>query len=355
MKKKIAFFSYNLDIGGIERAIINYVNLIDYQKYDVTLFLEKKEGAYINDVNSKIKIIAFNPSNLSNIIFRKIHNFIKLLYFIIKYYHRFFFAACFKSTSRAGSLIVPYISKNNAFYFHGNYWNNEKEAKTFIKQYHVLKYQKLVFVSEALKKEYLKVISSHQLLFVKSNQIDYKEIIKKNKKKTFSTSKITFLNVGRHSEEEKNITMLLKTLKRLKDEKYSFKLWLLGSGPDTNYYRELVNNLNLSNEIEFLGFSNNVYPYIKSCDALLLTSKKEGNPVVFNEAKVLGKTVITTDVSDARIDLNGFGIVTENNEEAFYQGLKSYLNNGFKIYQQFDGKKYNEEIITKVYEMIEKR
>ena len=28
-KKKIIFYSYNLDIGGIERAILNYIKYID--------------------------------------------------------------------------------------------------------------------------------------------------------------------------------------------------------------------------------------------------------------------------------------------------------------------------------------
>ena len=41
MKKKIAFFTKNLDIGGIERAIINYVNNIDKEKYEIYLFLDK--------------------------------------------------------------------------------------------------------------------------------------------------------------------------------------------------------------------------------------------------------------------------------------------------------------------------
>ena len=85
-KKKIAFFAKRLGIGGIGRAIINYVNLIDKDKYDVTIFLEKMEGEYLKEVNQDIKIINFNLNDNKNVLLRKAINFFKLLKFYIKYY-----------------------------------------------------------------------------------------------------------------------------------------------------------------------------------------------------------------------------------------------------------------------------
>ena len=72
MKKKIAFFAANLDVGGIERAIINFVNNIDKSLYDVTLFLEKKEGIYLNEVDKDVRIIDYNISRNKVVIFRNI-------------------------------------------------------------------------------------------------------------------------------------------------------------------------------------------------------------------------------------------------------------------------------------------
>ena len=51
-KKKLLFAAYNLDLGGIEKALINLLNLIDYNKYEVTLVLEKKEGIFLNQLNN---------------------------------------------------------------------------------------------------------------------------------------------------------------------------------------------------------------------------------------------------------------------------------------------------------------
>ena len=35
MKKKLLFTAYSLDIGGIESALVNLLNYIDYDKYEV--------------------------------------------------------------------------------------------------------------------------------------------------------------------------------------------------------------------------------------------------------------------------------------------------------------------------------
>ena len=44
--KKILITAYNLDIGGIETALINLLKKLDLNKYQITLVLEKKEGIF---------------------------------------------------------------------------------------------------------------------------------------------------------------------------------------------------------------------------------------------------------------------------------------------------------------------
>ena len=67
----------------------------------------------------------------------------------------------------------------------------------------------------------------------------------------------------------------------------------------------------------------------------------------------MNKPIISTDVSDARKELDGFGIITEKNEESFYMGLKKYLDEGYEIKRQFDPEKHNKNILEKLYSIIE--
>ncbi len=236
MKKKIAIFVKRLGIGGIGRACINYVNYLDKGKYDVTLFLENKEGEYLDEVNDKVNIIDFNLSRNTNIILRKLANFYKLMKFKIKYYHKFDFSANFSTAIKSGAILSKCFSKNNAYWFHGNYWEKQKEADTFLNHFKIKKYKKIVFVSNFSKEVYLKAYpDTKQKLYVINNPIDYQEILEKSKEKISITSnKTVFLNVGRHEESAKRLTMIIKVVNRLIKEKYQIELWLVGDGPDTN-------------------------------------------------------------------------------------------------------------------------
>lgn len=74
--KKILFSAYNLDLGGIETALITLLNFLAEKGYDITLVLEKKEGVFLNKISEKIKIVEYSVSNDKNLIKRKFVNFL---------------------------------------------------------------------------------------------------------------------------------------------------------------------------------------------------------------------------------------------------------------------------------------
>lgn len=150
-----------------------------------------------------------------------------------------------------------------------------------------------------------------------------KEIIKEHNK----NGNIIFLNVGRHSKE-KNLITLVKVFNNIiknsekkekenrnenqkqKEDEYGDnilkkKIYLLmvGDGKETKELIKYVEENKLTNRIIFLGNKKNPYPYFKMADYVILTSLNEGYPVVFQEAMILDKKIITTDVSDAVIDI----------------------------------------------------
>ena len=88
-----------------------------------------------------------------------------------------------------------------------------------------------------------------------------------------------------------------------------------------DYFDEL-NEKGIKN-IHFLGKKSNPYKYLKKSSAFVLSSVREGYPVVFIEAMILNIPIITTDVSDAKEDIDGkFGIVVKNDDESIYKGMK---------------------------------
>lgn len=355
-KKKIIFLSYNLDIGGIERAILNYIKQLDKNQYDVYLMLERKEGIYLKEVPDSVKIINFNICTSKNIIYRKTINAFKLFYYSLKYYNKFDFSACFATTSKSSAILAKRFSKNNAIWIHGEYWYNKEEANKFIKYIRMEKYKKIVFVANKLRENYLRERpNTKQKLYVINNLVDYKTMINLSLENVdIKKEKLTLLNVGRHEEYAKKLTILLNSCAKLLKEGYDFDLWLVGDGQDNTLYKKLVSDLKISENVKFLGKKNNVYPYYKLCDCVVLSSFMEGNPVVYLESKVMNKPIISTNVSDAKIELDGYGIVTDFDSDSYYNGLKQYLDNGYIIKKKFDPKKYNISVLKKIYEIIEK-
>lgn len=359
MKKKIMFCAYTLDVGGIETALVNLLNNL-INKYDVTLVLEKKQGVFLDRVDSKIKIIEYNPNQNKNPLIRKSINLIKRIRFIVKHKNKYDFAASFATYSKMGSFCARMASKNNALWMHSDYLalyqNDEDKVKKFFKFVEYEKFKNLVCIANKAKFSFEKVFGHKENIYVINNLIDYKKIIKESKEKIDlkrDNENTIFLNVSRHEEEAKKLTRLINVAEMLKNDKEKFKIILVGDGKDNEKYKTMVKEKDLSHYIMFLGYKQNPYPYFKVADAFILTSEFEGYPVVFNEAKLLNLPIITTDVSDAKMDIDGkFGIVTDKNTNSIYEAMKKVIKKEVLLEQAFNPQIFNEEIIDKIEKLI---
>lgn len=355
--KKILFSSYSMDLGGIETALITLLKNIS-SDYDITLVLEKKGGLFLNEVPKNVKIIEYKPSNHKITIIRKTINFLKQLNFKRKYKDKFDFSACFATYSYPCSFVARTASKNNALWVHNDYMNfynnNENEYKVFFRKLKVEDYLKIIFVSEHDKNVFIKQFPEYEekCLYC-NNLIDYKKIQNKAEEKIQDLKQqnklTTFINLGRHDEKQKKISRIIEATKRLNAENYHFRVIFIGEGTDTINYKKEAEGIE---NIQFLGSKKNPYPYLKQSDCLVMSSDYEGYPVVFIESLILGKPIITTDVSDSRKDISGkYGLVIEKTSAGVYRGMKEFLDKGFEM-KPFNPEEYNREILGKLKEII---
>lgn len=357
--KKLLFSAYTMDVGGIETALLSLLNEL-IKKYEITLVLEKKQGVFLKEINEKIKVIEYTPNNNKIVLFRKLINLIKRIKFTLRYKNKFDFAASYATYSRPGSFCARTASKNNCLWIHsdylGVYENKINEMIEFFQSVEYDKFSKIITVANRAKESFMKVFKDYDKeIHVINNLIDYKKILEKSEEKIEleRDEYTTFLNVSRHDEHAKKLTRLINVCKKLKNENYKFKVLFVGQGPSTELYKQLIEGKGLKEYIIMLGKKENPYPYFKISDSIILTSDYEGYPVVFVESMVLNKPIITTDVSDAEIDIAGkFGIVTEKTEEAIYEAIKSFIESNYKIKQKFNPEEFNKEILSKIEEVI---
>ena len=357
--KKLLFCVYSLDVGGIEKALITLLNKLQEKGYEITLVLEKKEGIFLEELDSHIQVLEFTPNNSKNILKRKFINLIKQIKFALKYKNKFDFSASFATYSNSGAFVARTASKNSVLWGHADYLalckNNKEEMKKFFKEKKYNKFRNVIFVSEEGKKSFISVFPEMKEKTIVCNNLINNKQIEELAKEEIELKKqeiTTFLNVGRHDERQKKLTKLIEAAIKLKEEEYKFKILLVGDGQDTHKYKQMVLDNNLEQQIIFLGRKQNPYPYFKISDCVILTSDYEGYPVVFLESMILNKPIITTKVSDYQEIEGKYGYTTTKETLDICEKMKLFIENGYEIKQKFDAEKYNKNILEKLENMF---
>ena len=357
--KKILFSAYNLDLGGIETALVTLTNYLLEEGYEITIALEKKEGVFLDKISPNIKIIEYAPAKDKNILIRKIKNVIKRIKFKKEYRNKFDFSASFATYSIPGSFIARTCSKNNAIWGHADYLtlfeNNIKEMKKFFKKRKITKFKNIIFVSKEGKESFIKVFPKlKDRVTVCNNLINDQRIIHQAEEPINDLKQenvVTFLNVGRHDEKQKKLSRIVNSAEQLKKDNKKFRIVFIGDGPDSELYKKMVKEKKLEDKIIFLGRKKNPYPYFKKSDCIVLSSDYEGYPVVYLESFILNKPIITTDVSDYE-QIEGHGMVVKKDEKEIYGAMKKFIEEGYSITKIFNAKEYNKEIIKNLRKIL---
>ena len=99
---------------------------------------------------------------------------------------------------------------------------------------------------------------------------------------------------------------------------------------DEKYAADLLAaELGIADAVTFLGYQTNPYKYVAKCDLFVCASFAEGFSTAATEALIVGTPVCTVEVSGMKEMLgehNEYGLITENDENALYEGIKKLLD-----------------------------
>ncbi len=96
--------------------------------------------------------------------------------------------------------------------------------------------------------------------------------------------------------EQKNVPVLLRAMKRLRDAGVPLRLRLAGDGPLRQAHVEQATSLGLDDVVEFLGERSDTMMLMAAADFVVLPSLREGLSNVILEAMVVGRTVVASSV-----------------------------------------------------------
>lgn len=342
--KKILFLINNLGGGGAERVLVNLANNLDKNKYDVTVQTVFNNGVNIQDLNDDVKYVAGLKKMFRGnvILFRMFPP--KILYnFFIKGDYDIVVGFLEGVVSRIISGCKNKTTKKIAW-IHGEYDSVEQLAYPFgskkkaEKAYNSM--DRIICVADTVKNNFTSLLNIDVPVQTLYNVNETKKIKRQSAEPIeydFSNDYLNIISVGRLIDL-KGYDRLINIHKRLLNNGIKNRVYIFGAGEKENQLKQQVNSLGLNNTFCFMGFSSNPYKYVSKADLFVCSSRREGFSTAVTEALLCGTPVVSTNVSGAYELLgynNEYGIVTENNEDALYNGILEMLkNDNLKKYKE---------------------
>lgn len=346
--KKILILVPSLNMGGMERMLVNVANALVKCGYSVTVVnTTGDDPAITGRLDSKVdykKYVVPVKFFLHATWKDWIHGNVRILpykywtkFHSAKYLHKKYIKEKYDTEIAFYTgypvKIIDGCSKytKKVFWLHGEAWLmdgmiqgywSQKQADNVYKNY-----DQIVCVSKRIEHDFRKRFGNACNVTTISNINDTEQILLKGKKEKINTKDLTFVLVGRVDNQHKGFDRVLTAAKKLHDEGYHFSVWVVGDGIDFEQLKNQKDFLQMD-YVTLWGMQENPYKYINSADVFICSSHYEGYGLVVAEALILGKPVISTNVSGpAEILENGkYGYLVENSTEGLYLGMKAFLN-----------------------------
>lgn len=116
----------------------------------------------------------------------------------------------------------------------------------------------------------------------------------------FRNDCFTIISAGR-MDPVKQFSQIPEIAKEIADAGYKFRWYILG-GPGNDEFKKIqiaILNYDVGEFVVLLGNKSNPYPYFKASNLYVSTSLSEACPMVFNEARICGIPIVSSDFGSA--------------------------------------------------------
>ena len=367
-KIKVVFIDYKLVCGGAEQALFDLINLMDKEKFDVTVFAQCPGGAWDRKfMDAGIRVIydyscrkpTFNPITKAGNVVKKLKT-----------------AQAYKNDGEGlldvileegADIVVSYsawgydqiaFARNakTVKYIHGDPGTDPVYRDEAIrKKEHLSRFDRIVCVSTSARDAFREMSGLSDSVRLHYNPINSENVRRLAETEVeFPTDVPVICAVGRLSVD-KTFERLIIMHKNLLNEGIRHKVLIVGDGEDREYLERLIRATDTENTVILAGYQSNPYPYIKRSKFLVNCSYAEGMPVTAMEALTLGIPIVAPIPSIGELFGDQVcGIITENDnaslqsairkmltDDAFYALAKAGAENRREF---FDGKRMVKEL-----------
>lgn len=388
---KVLFIILSLTIGGAEKSLVNLLNELPADRYEVDLMLFRREGEFLNQVPSWVNLV--DPPEAVTRFYGPVSGMGK--YLPVKSVGTLI--ARIKEKSQAGSegyrwehcyrkhipcfgkeydTAIAYASgeplyfvrdkvraKRKLVWFHSDY-----AAAGFSKEYdasYLADCSGIVSISDQCVQILRETFPELKDRIYNIANITSSAVIEKRagefspfSPSGFKADRPNLLCVGR-LETVKGFSRAVRAASVLKQRGLSFHWFIVGGGTLQDELEHQITEEDVSDCFTLLGMQENPYPYMKHCMCMVQTSIYEGKSVVLDEAKIFARPIIATNYPTVHDQVaEGLeGLIVEPDPEAIADGIERLLRDDTlrsSITEYLGSHKYgNQEEISKYMALIE--
>ena len=364
---KILFLIHDLGHGGAEKVLVNLVNNMDPAKFDISVTALFGGGVNEQFLKPHIHFRAVWPKAFpGNSHLMKLLSPEQLHKLCVKEHYDIEVSYLEGPSARVVSGCEDPDTKLICW-FHSTPKTSEAAAKSFRSVEEAAgcygKFRKVICVSQWMKGSYEHCFPDLPKADILYNTVESDRILEQAAEDAdedvFRNGLVHLIGVG-SMKPVKGFDRLIRIHDRLCREGYPIRTILLGAGPDLKQLQQQAKNCGREESVVFPGYQTNPYKFVAKSDLFVCSSHAEGFSTAATEALIVGTPVCTVEVSGMREMLgdNEYGIITENNEDALYEGMKDLLAHPEKLAYYKEkaierGKRFStEETVRAVEEMI---
>ncbi len=380
-RKKILFFLGSLRAYGITYSMLSLLQNMDYEKYDVTLYVYQPVSEADNErllsIPKEVRVLVHTIAALGSV-GDNLH-FVKGLLcgyqqhkrylsdIAAKEYKRMFgqttfdyvidfvgYSPLFSMVAANAPSGIKSIWQHNDMAADRNKVVNGKKPNK--KRLDIVfgtypEYDHVVACSRSVMEINKKQIGGNDSYRYVRNMIDANRIEKclEDADKALAEAGIqidstytNFVNIGRMSVE-KNQMELIKAFEDFSKEYEHTRLYILGDGPFRNQLAAYIAEHNLTDKVILTGNVANPFAIMSKCQCFILPSLHEGQPMVILEARTLNLPIIMSNFSTAKDCLIENGqLICGMDKDRIAQALSAYMEGGVPSYT-FDSREYNRQ------------
>ena len=392
MKSNILFIMGGLGDGGGQRSLINLLQLIDNERYNVDLVLFKEKGIFFNQLPEYVNLLSdcdilhFMYSDRINSLFSLKHpilavnhlfgtliskvktksGFQKGQYRWEKYYSKLIpsirkhydVAISYMEGEATYFLVDKVCASKKIAWVHTDYSQIEAYEDFDLRYY--LKVDKVVTISDiclsVLKNTFPSIKDKITVLHNLVNSTEIRRLSEVYIPTELQTDRLCFISIGR-LVKLKGFDLAISAAAILKKKGIKFSWFILGEGEERENLEKQIIDENVSDCFFLLGAIANPYPFIKYSDIVVQTSRYEGKSMVLDEAKILAKPIVVTNYDTVCDQINEKeGIIVSMTSDEIAAGICRMIKEKTKFSNNLKSNEYgNESELKLFYDLLDSK